>query len=127
MLDSDKKQVAKPISCDTYTLIHTNQGLLLAFLNNLRKLHKIRQYNDNLSNINISDTGVLEDRKDCSSSLSDTLLESSHELFQLVHYFTVHSVHKSLEGFRAQVLLQSRETLHGEGRQTHSVHRIRAL
>ena len=45
MLDSDKKEAAEPILYDTYTLIHTNQGSVIAFLNNLRKLHKIIQYN----------------------------------------------------------------------------------
>ena len=56
MLCNDTKQVAKPILCDIYTLIHINQDLLNALLSNLGKLPKIRQYNDNPSNI--SDTGV---------------------------------------------------------------------
>ena len=51
MLDIDTKQVAKPILCDTYTLIHINQSSVIVFLNNLIKLHKIIQYNDHLSNI----------------------------------------------------------------------------
>ena len=44
MLDSATKQVAKPILCDTYTLIHIKQGSHIAFPNNLRELHKIKQY-----------------------------------------------------------------------------------
>ena len=47
-----KKEVAKPISYDTYTLVHNNQGSVIAFLNNLKKLHKMRQSNDSLSNTN---------------------------------------------------------------------------
>ena len=44
MLDSDTKQVAKHNLCDTHTLIYINQGSLILFLNNLKKLRKIRQY-----------------------------------------------------------------------------------
>ena len=46
MLDTDTKQVAEPI------LYETSVHVFIAFLNNLRKLHKIRQYKDNVSNIN---------------------------------------------------------------------------
>ena len=62
VLGNDTKLVAKPILCEVYALLHINQGPLIAF-NNLRKLCKIRQYNDNLSSIlklsNVSDMDVL--------------------------------------------------------------------
>ena len=60
MLDSinvsDNKEAAKPILYDTCTLIHINQGSLITFLYNLRKLCKSSQCND--SPFNISDIWV---------------------------------------------------------------------
>ena len=52
MFNSDTKQVAEPVLYETYTVIHINQGSLVAFLNNFTKFHKIRKYN-NLFNIDV--------------------------------------------------------------------------
>ena len=62
MLDSNTKQVAKPILCDTYTLIHINQCSLIAFLNNLKsdilKSDNIMTNRLTLMTSNINDTRV---------------------------------------------------------------------
>ena len=41
-----KKEEANTILYDLYTLVHINQGSVIAFLNNFRKLRNIRYYND---------------------------------------------------------------------------------
>ena len=61
-LESDTKQVTKPILCDTYTVIHINHSSLIAFINNKGNYVK----SDNMMTIcltfmtsNINDTRVV--------------------------------------------------------------------
>ena len=63
-LDSDTKQIAKPILCDTDTLKHIDQGLPIVLINDLRNYVK----SDNIMTTcltlmpsNISDAGVMSD------------------------------------------------------------------